>query len=226
MTLDTAGADLVPIEPDWRTKLLSVIASPSLALVLMMIGIYGLLFEFSNPGYVLPGVIGGICLLLALFAFQMLPINYAGLGLLALGMMFLVAEVFLPSSGALGVGGVIAFVIGAIILVDTDIPGYGIPLPLIGTLAVISGLFVFAIVGMGVQARRRPVVSGRESLIGASGEVLTDLSAEGWARIQGEIWHVRSKVPLAHGQAVRVSAVDGGTLEVEAQPDEPKGVTS
>ena len=115
---------------------------------------------------------------------------------------------------------------GAIILVDTDIPGYGIPLPLIATLAVISGLFVFAIVGMGVQARRRPVVSGRESLIGASGEVLTDLSAEGWARIQGEIWHVRSKVPLAHGQAVRVRAVDGGTLEVEPQPDEPKGVTS
>ena len=226
VTLDTAGAALVPIEPDWRTRLLSVIASPSLALVLMMIGIYGLLFEFSNPGYVLPGVIGGICLLLALFAFQMLPINYAGLGLLALGMTFLVAEVFLPTSGALGVGGVLAFVIGAIILVDTDVPGYGIPLPLIGTLAVITGLFVFMIVGMGVQARRRPVVSGRESMIGASGEVLTDFDAEGWARIQGVIWHVRSKVPLVHGQAVRVNAVDGGTLVVEPQADEPKGVTS
>ena len=226
LTLETAGAEIVSIEPDWRTRLLSVLASPSLALILMMIGIYGLLFEFSNPGFVLPGVIGGICLLLALFAFQMLPINFAGLALIALGLVFLVAEVFIPSSGALGVGGVIAFVIGAIILVDTDIPGYGIPMPLIITLAGISGLFVFMIVRMGVQARHRPVVSGRESLIGAPGEVLSDLTVEGWARIQGEIWQVRSEVPLAQGQPVRVSRVDGRTLVVEPQPDQSKGVAS
>jgi membrane-bound serine protease (ClpP class) len=226
VTIDAKGAELLTFEPDWRTRLLSVIASPSLALVLMMLGVYGLLFEFSNPGYVLPGVIGGICLLLALFAFQMLPINFAGLGLIALGMAFLVAEVFLPSSGALGVGGVLAFVIGAVILVDTDIPGYGIPLPLIVTLAVVSGGFVFMIVRMGVQARRRPVVSGQRTLIGVSGEVLSDLTVEGWARIQGEIWHVRSRLPLAQGQQVRVSAVDGRTLVVEPQPNEAKGVTS
>jgi membrane-bound serine protease (ClpP class) len=226
VTLDTAGAELVDFDPDWRTQLLSVIASPSLALVLMMLGIYGLIFEFSNPGYVFPGVVGGICLLLALFAFQMLPINFAGLALIALGMAFLVAEVFLPTSGVLGVGGVIAFVIGAIILVDTDIPGYGIPMPLIMTLAAVSGLFVFAIVRMAVQARRRQVVSGEQALIGASGEVLSDLSDEGWASIQGEIWRVRSALPLAQGQRVRVKGIDGPTLVVEPQSDQSKGVTS
>jgi membrane-bound serine protease (ClpP class) len=226
VTLETAGAQLVAVDPDWRARLLSVIASPSLALVLMMLGVYGLLFEFSNPGFVLPGVIGGICLLLALFAFQMLPVSFAGLALIALGIAFLVAEVFLPSSGALGVGGVLAFVIGAIILVDTDVPGYGIPLPLIATLAVISGLFVLMIVRMGVQARRRPVVSGHETLVGASGVILSDLEVEGWARIQGEIWQVRSTVPLAPGQPVRVSAVDGRTLVVEPQPNESEGVAS
>ena len=226
VTLETAGAQLVAVDPDWRARLLSVIASPSLALVLMMLGVYGLLFEFSNPGFVLPGVIGGICLLLALFAFQMLPVSFAGLALIALGIAFLVAEVFLPSSGALGVGGVLAFVIGAIILVDTDVPGYGIPLPLIATLAVISGLFVLMIVRMGVQARRRPVVSGHETLVGASGVILSDLEVEGWARIQGEIWQVRSMVPLAPGQPVRVSAVDGRTLVVEPQPNESEGVAS
>ncbi len=226
VTLNTTGAELVDFDPDWRTQLLSVIASPSLALILMMIGIYGLIFEFSNPGLVAPGVIGGICLLLALFAFQMLPINYAGLGLIALGTAFLIAEAFVPTSGALGVGGVLAFVIGAVILVDTDIPGYGIPMPLIMTLAVVSGLFVFMVVRMAAQARRRPVVSGTRTLIGASGEALSELTVEGWARIQGEIWRVRSTLPVAQGQRVRVKGLDGATLVVEPQPDESKGVTS
>lgn len=225
-TLNTAGAELLVFDPDWRTKLLSVIASPSLALVLMMLGIYGLLFEFSNPGFVLPGVIGGICLLLALFAFQMLPINYTGLGLIALGVAFLIAEVFLPTSGVLGVGGVLAFAIGAIILVDTDVPGYGIPMPLIMTLAGLGGLLVFMIVRMGVQSRARPVVSGHKTLVGRSGEVLTDLTVDGWATIEGEIWHVRSAQPLAQGQRVRVSGTDGPTLVVEPQPELPKGVTT
>jgi len=226
VTLDTAGGELLTFDPDWRTQLLSVIASPSLALLLMMLGVYGLLFEFSNPGYVLPGVVGGISLLLAMFAFQMLPISYTGLGLIVLGMAFLVAEIFVPTSGALGIGGVLAFVIGAVVLVDTDVPGYGIPLPLIVTLAVISALFVFMIVQMGARARGRPVVSGKETLLGASGEVLTDLTVEGWARIQGEIWHVRSTLPLAQCQRVRVTGIDGLTLIVEPQPNDPKGATS
>ncbi len=222
VTVDTAGAELVAFDPDWRTQLLSVIASPSLALVLMMLGIYGLLFEFSHPGLVLPGVIGGICLLLALFAFQMLPINFAGLGLIALGIAFLVAEVFLPTSGVLGIGGGIAFVIGAIILVDTDVPGYGIPMPLIVTLAVISGLFVFMIVRIGVQARLRPVVSGQKTLIGVAGEVLEAFTGVGWATFRGEIWHVRSTLPLAQGQRVRVSGIDGSILIVEPQSNAPQ----
>jgi membrane-bound serine protease (ClpP class) len=226
VTLETAGAELVAFDPGWRTHLLAVIASPSLALMLMMLGIYGLLFEFSHPGFVLPGVIGGISLLLALFAFQMLPINFAGLGLIALGIAFLVAEVFLPSSGVLGVGGILAFLIGAVILVDTDVPGYGIPMPLILTLAVISSLFVFMIVRLGLRARFRPVVSGHKTLIGASGEVLEEFAGNGWATVQGEIWQVRSAIPLVQGQRVRVSGFDGATLVVEPQSDELKGVTS
>jgi len=225
VTLHVKGADLVAVDPDWRTQLLGVIASPSLALFLMMLGVYGLLFEFSHPGLVLPGVIGGISLLLALFAFQMLPINYAGLGLIALGIAFLVAEVFLPTSGVLGIGGVLAFVIGAIILVDTDAPGYGIPIGLILTLAGISALFVFAIVRIGVQARFRPVVSGQRSLIGARGAVLEQRADQAWATVNGEIWPVRSAFPLAQGQRVRVSGIDGPTLVVEPQSDEPEGGT-
>lgn len=221
VTLDTRGAELIAFDPDWRTQLLSVIASPSLALMLMMLGIYGLVFEFSNPGYVLPGVVGAISLLLALFAFQMLPISYTGLGLILLGMAFLVAEVFVPASGALGVGGVLAFVIGAVILVDTDVPGYGIPIALIVTLAAVSALFVFLVVRMGLQARRRPLVSGQGTLVGSSGEVIDDFTGEGWATIQGEIWQVRSTLPLARGQRVRVKGVHGPALEVEPQPNEP-----
>jgi len=226
VTLDTAGAERIAFDPDWRTRLLSVIASPSLALVLMMLGIYGLLFEFTNPGYVLPGVVGGISLLLALFAFQMLPVNYTGLALIVLGMAFLVAEVFVPASGALGVGGVVAFVIGAVILVDTDVPGYGIPTPLIIALAGSSALFVFLVVRMGWQARGRPVVSGGETLVGDAGEVLADFTGDGWARVRGEIWQVRSAQPLAEGARVRVTGIEGLTLNVEPQPTERQGGTS
>ena len=226
VSLDVAGAELIPFDPDWRTDLLSVIASPSLALVLMMLGIYGLLFEFSNPGYVLPGVVGGICLLLALFALQMLPISYTGLGLIVLGVAFLLAELFVPASGALGVGGVLAFVIGAVILVDTDVSGYGIPMPLIIALALVSALFVFVVVRVGVQARYRRVVSGRELLLGGLGEVLQDFTGEGWARVHGEVWRVRSAAPLQHGQTVRVTRIEGLTLDVVPQSSEPEGGAS
>jgi membrane-bound serine protease (ClpP class) len=225
VTLDTAGAQLIAFDPDWRTRLLSVIASPSLALVLMMLGIYGLLFEFFNPGYMLPGVVGGISLLLALFAFQMLPINYTGLGLIVLGMAFLVAEVFVPASGALGVGGVIAFAIGTVILVDTDVPGYGIPWPLIVALTVISALLVFVVVRLGAQARGRPAMNGPQTLVGDVGEVLADFTGDGWARVRGEIWQVRSASPLAQGARVRVTGTDGRALDVGPHSAEPKGGT-
>ena len=226
VTLDVAGAALVDFDPDWRARLLSVIASPSLALVLMMLGIYGLMFEFSSPGYWLPGVVGAICLLLALFAFQMLPYSYTGLGLIFLGIAFLVAEVFVPTSGALAIGGVLAFIIGAVILIDTDIPGYGVPLPLIITIAGASALFVLLVVRMAVQSRRRPVVSGPEKLLGDAGEILADFSGEGWAIVHGETWRVRSATPLAQGERVRVTRVDGLTLDVEPQSSKPLGSPS
>jgi membrane-bound serine protease (ClpP class) len=214
-TLDVKGAALIGFEPDWRARLLSVIASPSLALILMMLGIYGLLFEFSNPGYLLPGVAGGICLLLALFAFQLLPFSYSGLGLIALGIGFLVAEAFVPTSGALAVGGVLAFAFGAVILFDTDVPGYGVPMPLILGLGVISTAIVLLVVGIAVQARRRLVVTGPEEMLRCHGIVLADSAGAGWAQVHGEIWQVKSAIPLRAGQGVRVVRRDGLMLDVE-----------
>jgi len=225
VTIDVAGAEVVAFDPDWRTRMLFVIASPSLALLLMTIGVYGLLFEFSSPGYILPGVVGGICLLLGLFALQMLPFSTTGLALMALGMAFLVAEIFVPTSGALAVGGVIAFVAGAMMLIDTDIPGFGIPLALIVGVAGVTAVFVLFVVGMAVKSRRRPIVSGREELAGGAGEVLADFTGEGWARVHGETWRVRSTVPLTQGQQVRVTGIDGLTLDVEPQPNEANART-
>jgi len=213
-TLASAGAVAVTIEPDWKSRFLAVIANPSVALILMMIGIYGLFFEFYNPGGVLPGVIGGIALLLALFALNMLPINYAGLALIVLGLIFIVAEAFLPAYGSLGVGGVIAFAVGAIMLIDTEVPGFGIPLGLIATLAIVTGAFVFFVAAMALRARRRPVVTGSEELIGSVGEMLDDAQTDGWARIHSESWRVHSTSPLKRGQHVHVTARDGLVLTV------------
>jgi membrane-bound serine protease (ClpP class) len=183
-------------------------------LILMMLGVYGLFFEFSNPGFVLPGVVGAICLCLGLFALNMLPVNYAGLTLVLLGLAFLIAEAFLPSYGSLGVGGIIAFVIGAVMLIDTDVPGFGVPYWLIGSLALLSAAFIILVAGVALRARRRPVVTGSEELIGSVGVVLEDTGTEGWARIRSEQWHVRSPVPLKRGQDVRVTARNGLVLTV------------
>ena len=213
-TLATAQAAIVAVEPDWRGRLLAVISDPSLALVLMMIGVYGLLFEFMNPGFVLPGVIGGVCLLLALWGLQMLPINHAGLGLVLLGIAFFVAEAFVPSYGALGVGGIAAFAFGALLLIDTEVPDFGIPLSLISVLALASAAFVIGMSGMAAKARRRPLVSGVQRMIGASGEVIESDGPEGWASVEGERWHVRAAKALYPGQRVRVTRIDGLTLEV------------
>ncbi|HSN40340.1 MAG TPA: nodulation protein NfeD [Burkholderiales bacterium] len=225
-TLHTEGAELIAIEPDWRSRLLAVIADPSVALILMMIGIYGLIFEFTNPGFVLPGVAGAICLLLALFAFQLLPINYAGLGLILLGLAFIVAEAFLPSFGALGIGGAVALVIGSVILIEPQAGGYAVPLSFSVTLGLASAAIVFAIVAMAAKARRRPVVSGREDIIGARGVVLDDMQNDGWARVHGENWHVVSRMPLVRGQMIRVTRIDGLTLSVEPEKDQLTGGTS
>ncbi|TMH24068.1 MAG: nodulation protein NfeD [Betaproteobacteria bacterium] len=212
--LATAGATAIIMEPDWKSRFLAVITDPSVALILMMLGIYGLFFEFSNPGFVLPGVVGAICLCLGLFALNMLPVNYAGLTLVLLGLAFLVAEVFLPSYGSLGVGGIIAFVIGAVMLIDTEVPGFGVPYWLIGSLALISAAFVFLVGGVALRARRQPVVTGAEELIGSVGVVLEDAEGEACARVRSEQWRVQSGVPLKRGQDVRVTGRNGLVLTV------------
>ena len=219
--LATAQAVVVMLEPDWRGRLLAVIGEPGLVLMLMMIGVYGLLFEFMNPGFVAPGVIGGVCLLLALWGLQMLPINYAGLALILLGIAFFVAEAFVPSHGALGIGGVVAFGFGALLLIDSDSPGFGIPLSLIGAVTLVSAAFVIGVAGMAAKARRRPVVSGAPRMIGASGEIIEFGGGEGWAAVDGERWKVRAEQPLRPGQRVRVTRVDGLTLEVSPTAEAP-----
>ena len=214
LRLATQNAELLVVEADWRSRLLSVITEPSLALILLMVGVYGLLFEFSNPGFVLPGVVGAICLMLALFGLQMLPVNYAGLGLILLGVAFLVAEAFLPTFGVLGIGGVAAFSICALLLIDNDVPGFGVPLWLIGLLAVGSAVFILVIGGVAARTRRRPAAVGVSTLVGATGELVEFADGEGWAQIQGDYWKVRGAEGLRPGRRIRVTRVQGLALQV------------
>nr|WP_158458790.1 nodulation protein NfeD [Pseudomonas fluorescens] len=217
--LQTHGAMLVEHAPDWRTRLLAVITNPSVALILIMIGIYGLLFEFMNPGSSVGGVVGGICLLLALYALQLLPVSYAGVALILLGVAFMVAEAFLPSFGVVGFGGIVAFVVGAVILMDTDVPGYGIPLPLIVTLAVLSALLLGGVLGMALKARQRALVSGDAGLVGSLVTVTDVVPGNpfcGSVQAQGEQWQVQCATPLQPGQHVQVVARRGLSLDVSA----------
>src|SRR5205814_1779346 len=216
--LRTAGVVATPVEPDWRTRFLSVVTDPSIAYVLILLGIYALVFEFSNPGLVFPGVVGAICVLIALYAFHLLPVNYAGLALMLVGIAFMVGELFFPAYGSLGIGGAIAFVIGSVILIDTDVPGFGVPFSLVLGLAAGSAAFLFLVVGMALKTHKRPVVSGREELLGSTGQALEDFEQEGWARIHGETWRIRSSGPLKAGQRVRVVAMHGLLLEVVPEP--------
>jgi membrane-bound serine protease (ClpP class) len=215
LRLATAGAGTVEYRPDWRSRLLMVITDPSIAYILLLIGIYGLLFEFYSPGFVAPGVIGGICLLVALFALHLLPVSYTGVALIALGVGLLVAEHFVAGFGILGLGGIVAFVIGSIMLIDTDAPGFSIPLPLIGTATAASALLLLVALNLALKARKRPVVSGREHLMGATGEIVEDAGGEVYARVHGEVWKVRPGAPLQRGQIVRVTGMDGLELAVE-----------
>jgi len=224
VTLTTAGAPLISHAPDWRTRLLAVITNPSVALILMMIGVYGLFFEFSNPGSGVGGVLGGISLVLALYALQLLPVNYAGVALILLGIAFITAEAFLPSFGVLGIGGVVAFVFGGLILIDTDVPGFGIPLALIVTLALVSAGLILAIVGMALKARRRQQVAGDSGLVGslvAIAAVRDDDPRSGWVALQGERWQVQGSSVLQPGQQVRVTAREGVHLQVSAVDELP-----
>ena len=225
VTLATARAPVISHAPDWRTRLLAVITNPSVALILMMIGVYGLFFEFSNPGSGVGGVLGGISLVLALYALQLLPVNYAGVALILLGIAFITAEAFLPSFGVLGIGGVVAFVFGGLILIDTDVPGFGVPLALIVTLALISAGLILAIVSMALSARRRQQVAGDSGLVGslvAVAAVREDDPRAGWVALQGERWQVQGAAPLQAGQQVRVTAREGVHLQVIAVDEAPR----
>ncbi len=225
LVLATRGAPVVAFEADWRSRLLAVVTDPGIALLLLMIGLGGLLAEFTTPGVVLPGVVGAISLLTALFALQMLPVSYAGLALVVLGAALLAAEAFVPSFGALGLGGIAAFVLGALFLIDTETPGYGVPLPFIVGIGVVFAGFVFLVAGMAARARRRPVVGGGAALVGAPGEVREFSSGTGWATVQGTPWKVLSDDLLAPGARVRVTGVHGTHLRVEAErpPAPPTG---
>ncbi|MCK4379250.1 MAG: nodulation protein NfeD, partial [Deltaproteobacteria bacterium] len=215
LTINTADLQLQEVKPDWRNRLLAVITNPNLAYIFMLLGIYGIFFEFTHPGYILPGVVGAICLLLALFAFHLLPVNYAGLALIILGLAFMLAEAFVPSFGALGVGGIVAFIVGSVILMRTEVEGFILSPWLVGFVALLSGGFIIGVLGMVVKARRRPVVSGREQLVGSEGDVLADFTGEGTIRLRGETWRVRTVTKLTAGQRVRVIDMEGLTAIVE-----------
>jgi membrane-bound serine protease (ClpP class) len=222
-TLHLAGASAQEVQPDWRTKFLAVITNPSVAYLLVLLGVYALLFEFMNPGMMLPGVVGVIALIIAAYALHMLPVNYAGLALILLGIAFMIAEAFFPAFGSLGIGGIVAFVLGSIMLIeDTELPDFAIPVALIAGVAVASAGFLIFVLGMLVQSRRRAPVSGREHLIGARGEALGDFEGEGWARVQGEQWKVRAAGAVHRGQKLRVKGMQGLVLDVEPE-SQPKG---
>lgn len=215
LTLQTEALKIDVSVPDWRSHFLSIITDPNVAYILLLIGIYGLFFEFVNPGFVFPGVAGAIALLLALYAFQLLPVNYAGLALIILGIIFFIAEAFMPTFGAIGFGGIIAFVAGSILLLDTGVTGYAISLSLIITMAIINVAFFLGIVGLVLRSRRQRVVSGREALLTAVGTVKEDFQDRGWIQVEGESWQAQSNLPLHKGDKVRVVAINGLVLTVK-----------
>ena len=202
---------------DWRSEFLAVITNPNIAYILMLVGVYGLLLEFYNPGVGLPGIMGAICLLLALYALQALPISYAGLGLILLGIALMVAEAFAPSFGIFGLGGIAAFTVGSILLMDTEVPAFQIALPVIlGVAAFSGGVLIFA-VGILIRARRQPVVTGLDHLAGST--VLVESVEGGTARVRldGELWAVTCEESLVPLDTVRVESIDGLILQVSKQ---------
>lgn len=217
--VQTRNAGLNTLVPDWRAKFLSIITNPNVAYILLMIGVYGLIFEFYSPGLIFPGVMGGICLLLGLYALQLLPINYAGLALTVLGISLIIAETFVPSFGVLGIGGISAFVLGSVILLDTDTPGYGMSWPLVVAIAgTASGIMLLTVLYF-ARSRRRAVVSGPEEMLGSTGTVVDWSDNGGNIRIHGELWRARADRALATGQQVKVTEMEGLTLRVTPVAD-------
>jgi membrane-bound serine protease (ClpP class) len=214
VTLDLDDVALTELEPDWRTELLATITNPNVAFILMMIGIYGIIFEFINPGSYIPGTIGAIALLTGFYALNILPISYAGLALVLLGIALLVAEAFLPTFGIVGFGGIAALILGATMLIDTDVPGFTIAWPVIGATAAASAGFLLLVAGFALRAHRRPVATGREQMIGSRGEVVSWSDRSGRVHVHGENWQAVSDRPLAAGQPVIIRDLRGLTLVV------------
>ncbi|WP_273149652.1 NfeD family protein [Methylophaga thiooxydans] len=213
--LNTQSLTLIEVLPDWRNKVLAVITNPNIAYILMMIGIYGLIFEFANPGSIVPGTVGSICLLLALFSLQILPINYAGLALILLGIALMVAEAFQPSFGVLGLGGVAAFAVGSVMLIDVELPGYGINLGVIAGFTVSTVAFFLMALGMVLRNRKQQVTTGQEQMIGATCVAVDDIIGQGRVWVHGEQWTARSKQHLKKGDRAEVLNMHGLILEVK-----------
>ncbi len=217
-TLSTQGRLIERVEPSFITRLLGVLANPNVAFLLMLIGVYGILYEFAAPGSVGPGVFGAVCLVLGLYALNQLPLNYAGLALILLGIAFMIAEAFTPTFGVLGIGGAIAFIIGAAMLIDTDLPEYRLSWPVIIGAGVLTGGFVALSTSFAVRAHRRKIATGREALIGANAKVLDWAGSSGHVWAASERWNASGPEGLAAGHSVRVTGMDGLRLEVAPDP--------
>jgi len=219
VTLKTESLTIEKVEPGWRIIFLSTIANPEILLVLIMVGIYGLWFEGSNPGAVLPGVVGVICLLLAAYALQLLPVNFAGLALMIVGIGLIIAEAFVPSFGALGIGGIAAFVFGAIMMFDSGVPGYEISIAFVITFALVAGLILLWMITYLIKLRRRGAVTGKEAMLGSTGLAMESFIGAGRVWLEGAPWAAISEVPIEKDQRVVVAAIDGLTLKVRPASD-------
>lgn len=219
-TLDVAGATVVKGDMSVRQRVFAFLADPNVAYLFMLAGLLGLYLELSHPGVLLPGIVGGICLLIALASFQILPINIAGLALLVLGVAMLVAELFLPSFGIVGVGGLVAFVLGSLFLFDAGETGIAIDRRLIASAAAAVGTIMLVLAFLVARALRRKPATGREGLIGATGEARSELAPAGTVFLHGELWRARSRERIPVGAPVRVIGMDGLTLEVAPAHDE------
>lgn len=221
--IDTKGMTIEVVEVDWKTQLLSIISDPNIAYILLIVGIYGLIFEGYNPGTFIPGVIGAICLLLAFYALQIMPVNYVAAGLLVLGIALLVVEAFAPSFGILGVGGIIAFILGSFLLFNEPETGMAIAMPILIFVTIVSVILLSFVLSLAIRARNRPVVSGKEEMLSEVGIVEHDFEVKGWIKIHGEIWKASSSQPLKAGQQVKVVAVnDLDLVVVPTADDQPK----
>jgi len=220
-TLETARLQIVRIEPNWRVQILAAITNPNIAYILLLLGIYGLIFEFISPGAIAPGVVGGIALLIGLYALNLLPINFAGVALLLLGIALMVAEAFLPSFGIVGIGGIVAFAIGSLLMFDTDVPGFTLSWPAVALGTGVTAAFFLIAIGAAWRAHRRAVVTGATTLLGRSGQIVQWDGHQGFVHIQGEDWQARSEAPLSPGQTVRVAAREDLTLIVEPETQAP-----